>query len=33
MTIVEDVDGKQRVVETVRIPNEIPDSVLLRIKR
>ena len=33
MTIVEDNDGKQKVVDEVRIPNEIPDNILLRIKK
>jgi branched-chain amino acid transport system substrate-binding protein len=33
MTIVEDNDGKQVVIDEVRIPNEIPDNVLLRIKK
>jgi hypothetical protein len=33
MTIVEDNDGKQKVVDEVRIPNEIPENILLRIKK
>jgi hypothetical protein len=33
MTVVEVADGKQNVVDRVRIPNEIPDNVLLRLKK
>jgi branched-chain amino acid transport system substrate-binding protein len=33
MTIVEIANGKQNVVDRVRIPNEIPDNVLLRVKK
>jgi branched-chain amino acid transport system substrate-binding protein len=33
MTIVEDHEGKQKVIDVVRIPNEIPDNVLLRTKK
>jgi branched-chain amino acid transport system substrate-binding protein len=33
MTIVEDHDGTQKVIDVVRIPNEIPDNVLLRTKK
>jgi branched-chain amino acid transport system substrate-binding protein len=33
MTIVEDHEGTQKVIDVVRIPNEIPDNVLLRTKK
>jgi hypothetical protein len=33
MTIVEDHEGKQKVIDVVRIPNESPDNVLLRTKK